>query len=151
MANGIKVDGVELYADWLSNGFRFTFIRGGLQSLPSYRGEDDVVPEASGRDPGVWIADIREVALHGIVAGTSLTNFRSRADTLLGIMDVTDPVNIVAYPPHFGLSTGEVATLSDCRPQSIEGPDASLLWYEGWEVTLRFVCIGSPPNWVIGS
>ena len=151
MADGIKVGGVEVYADWLTSGLRFTFIRGGLQSLPSYRGEDDVVPGASGRDPGQWTADTRDVVLHGLVAGTSRTNFRTRADTLLAVMDPTSTVTIVAYPPHFGLSTGETATLSSVRPMSITGPDPSANWYEGWEVTLEFVCIDSPPDWVLGT
>lgn len=157
MANGIKVDGTELYADWLTNGFRFTFIRGGLQSLPSYRGEDDVIPQAAGRDPGLWTPDVREVVLHGLVAGTGASaqavreSFRTRTDILLGLMDVTTLVDIVAYPPNFGLAAGEVATLPDCRPLAIEGEDASLHWYEGWEISLRFECIASPPDWQIGS
>ena len=151
MANGIILDGLELYGSFTSNGNYFTFIRGGLQSLPTYRGEDDVVPAASGLYAGQWTKDTRDVALHGIVTGTSRTNFRSRADSLIAAMDPASLITISVYPPHFGLSTGEVATLSNVRPQRIIGGDPSDKWYEGWEVTLELVCIDSPPDWVIGS
>lgn len=149
MADGLKIDGLEVFADFDTNGLGFIITRGGLQSLATFVGEDDEVVGASGREPGEWIADVREVAMHGMVVGTSRENFRTRAAALLAKMDPATLVDLVAYPPLFGLSTGETATLSDCRPLSIEGVDPSALWYEGWEVTLRFQCIGSPPDWVI--
>jgi hypothetical protein len=149
--SGIVLDGLELHSSYTSNGNYFTFIRGGLQSLATYRGEDDIVPEASGRYAGVFTPDTRDVALHGIVVGTSRTNFRSRADSLLAVMDPTELVTIVVHPPHFGLSTGETATLSNVRPLRIVGPEPSDRWYEGWEVTLELVCIDSPPDWVLGT
>lgn len=156
MADGIKIGGLEVAADFASNGLRFTFMRGGLQSLATFVGEDDDVPLAAGKDPGQWRASYRDVALHGIVVGTGSTaqavreSFRSRAQALLNVMDPATPVSIVAYPPHFGLGTNDSATLASCRPMSIDGPDpAVLLWYEGWEVTLHLRCIDSPPDWAV--
>jgi hypothetical protein len=147
---GIVLDGLELQS-LETNGTWFWFTRGGLQSLPEYRGEDDIVPGASGRDPGQWQKDTREIALHGWVFGTSRTNFRSRADALLATMDVNSLVTVVVHPPNFGLSTGETATLSNVRPLRIVAAEPSDLWYEGWEVTLELSCIDSPPDWVLGS
>jgi hypothetical protein len=151
VANGIILDGLEIQGSFSSNGLYFWFTGGGLQSIPTYRGEDDVIPQASGRDPGLWTPDVREVSLHGWVAGTSRENFRTRADALLATMDVDSLTTIVVHPPNFGLSTGEVATLSQVRPQRLVAADPSVHWYEGWEVTLEFVCIDSPPDWVLGT
>ena len=139
-----------------SNGTYFEFIRGGLQSLASFRGEDDIIPSAAGRDPGQWIADFREVGIHGIVAGTGGSqagreSFATRSAALISEMDPTTLTTITVTAPDFGLGVGEVATLSNVRPQRIVGPDPSTLGYEGWEVTLELVCIDSPPDWVIGS
>jgi hypothetical protein len=158
MADGIKIDGLEVFADFASNGLRFTFTAGGLQSIAAYVGSDDDIPYATGQDPGEWRAVYRDVSLHGIVQGTGSTaqaireSFKTRADALLAKMDPTDLHDIVAYPPHFGLATGTNATLTDCRPLSLLGPDPSeLAWYEAWEVTLNFRCISSPPEWVEGT
>lgn len=155
MADGLKIDTLEVFADHATSGLRFTVTRGGPQSLPSYVGTDDAVLRASGRRPGLWLPDTREVAMHGIVQGTGSTaqaireSFASRSAALIAKMDVATLVTLTAYPPFFGLATGTTATLTNCRPQGIDGIDPVDLWFEGWEVTLRFLCIKSPPNWAI--
>lgn len=149
MTDGIKIASLEVQGSFTSNGLRFHFIRGGDQSLASFRGEDDIIPAAAGRYPGQWIADTRDVALHGVVAGTSRENFRTNAAALLAVMDPSTLVTITAYPPNFGLGAGDTATLANCRPMRIVGADPSDLWYEGWELTLEFVCIDSPPDWSV--
>ena len=146
---GIVIDGLEVQTSFASNGLRFHFIRGGLQSLATFVGEDDDIPLASGMDPGAWRASYREIALHGIVTGTSRENFRANAAALIAKMNPATLVDVVAHPPNFGLSAGTTATLSDCRPMSIDGPDPSDFWYEGWQVTLHLRCIASPPDWVV--
>lgn len=156
MADGIKIGSQEVFADFATNGLRFTFREGGLQSLPTYRGEDDIVPEAAGREAGSWIADTRELKLHGFVQGDGATaqlireSFRTRFNLLLAVMDVATLVTVTVYPEHFGLATGTTATLTNCRPQRIVGPDpGELAWYEAWEGDLTLMCIKSPPTWVI--
>lgn len=156
MANGIKIGSQEVYADFTSNGIYCTFRSGGLQSLATYRGEDDVVPEASGRAAGAWIADVREVALRCFIQGSGSTpedvreSFAARFALVLAVMNPASLVTITAYPPIFGLATGDVATLADCRPMRILGPDpADLAWYEAWQGELQLTCIKSPPNWEI--
>lgn len=144
MADGIKLDGLELQADFASSGYIFHFQRGGLQSLPTFRGEDDVIPEAAGREPGEYIADSLEIVLHGFIAGAGATaqarreSFRTRAAALIAKMDPSTLVDLVVYPPNFGLATGQTATITNVRPLRIGGPDPSVLGYEGWEVTLEF-------------
>ena len=38
---GITIGGLEVQSSFASNGLRFHFIRGGLQSLATFVGEDD--------------------------------------------------------------------------------------------------------------
>lgn len=155
MSDGIKIDGLEVFAAFSSNGLRFTFSAGGLQSIATFVGEDDDVPLADGMDPGQWRASFRDIALHGFVAGSGSSaqavreSFRTASGLLIAKMDPATLVDVVVYPPHFGLGEGDTATLSNCRPMSIDAPEPSDLWYEGWEVTLRLRCIDSPPDWVI--
>lgn len=156
MANGIKIGSQEVFADFASNGLRFTFRDGGLQSLATYRGGDDIVPEAAGRAAGVWIPDTRDLKLRGLIQGDGASaqaireSFRTRFASLLAVMDPSVLVTVTVYPDHFGLATGTTATLTNCRPMRIIGPDpAELAWYEAWEGELQLTCIKSPPNWVV--
>lgn len=155
MADGIKLNALEVQADFATSGLRFTFASGGRQSLATFRGEDDVVPEAAGRSPGQFIADMRELSLHGFVMGigsdaqTNREAFATAFQSLLDVMVPTDLITITVYPPNFGLAVGMVATLLNVRPQRILGPDPARLWYEGWQGTLELVCIDSPPDWVV--
>lgn len=155
MADGIKLGFVELQADFASNGLYFSFASGGLQSLATYRGEDDVMPEARGRYPGNFMVDQREVSLHGFVRGDGADaqalreSFRANFDILLNQMQPNTLVTITVFPPNFGLAVGYMAALASCRPQRIVGPEPTQLWYEGWEGTLELVCIDSPPEWVV--
>lgn len=153
---GLVIATLEVQDAIATNGLRFSVIRGGPQSLAKYRGEDDIVPEAAGRDPGQWIADTREVVLHGIVVGDGATaadvqsSFRTRFAALMAVFVPTTLVTLTAHPPNFGLASGTTATLTSCRPMEVLGPEPSeRLWYEGWEGSLRFECIKSPPDWVI--
>lgn len=149
MADGILLDGLEIQGDFAGNGLRFTFASGGLQSKPSYRGEDDTVPSARGRAAGQWIQDVRDVALRGIVTGTSRPDFRANAQALIDVMRPSSLIDIEVHPPNFGLSVGEVATLANCRPLGIDGGDPSPMWYEGWEITLRLRAL--TPTWSVSS
>lgn len=156
MADGIKIDGLEVFADFTTSGLRFTFRAGGLQSLATWVGEDDDVPLADGMAEGKWRSPYRDVSLHGLVTGTGSTaqavreSFRTRSGLLLAKMVPSDLHDIVVYAPHFGLGETDTATLSNCRPMSVDAPDpGELAWYEAWEVTLNFRCIDSPPEWVI--
>lgn len=149
MSDGLKVASLEVQGAFDTNGLRFTVIRGGPQSLADFRGEDDIIPEASGRDPGQFISDTRDLVLHGLVAGTSRENFAANFAALLAVMNPTTLITVTGYPPNFGLSSGTTAVLANVRPLRITGPEPSDLWYEGWEGNLELVCIDSPPDWTI--
>jgi hypothetical protein len=153
VADNLLLDDLEI-GDLYVNGMRFTCSLGGPQSLASWRGEDDVVPKASGRDAGLWTPDFRDVAFHGIVQGDGYEaqdireSFATRAALLVAKMQPDQLLTISAFNPHFGLAEGFMRTLANVRPQRITGPDpAELFWYEAWEITIELTCIDSPPDW----
>lgn len=155
MANGLKIDGLEVFADVTTNGLLFKITRGGLLSIPTYVGEHEEVIGASGREPGEFIPDTLEVAMFGSVTSAGNTeqesreSFNTRATALLAKLDPATLITIVAYPPFFGLAVGKIATLTNVQPLGFEGQEPTEMWYEGWELTLRFLCIASPPAWVV--
>lgn len=148
---GILLDGLELQDE--AGGYWFDFIEGGPDDPPAFVGEDDVIPGASGMDPGGWTIGTRSLRIHGVVWGDGATlqllrqSYRSRMDALVAKMQTTDLHDVVAHPPNFGLTIGTTATLSDVRPMRIVGPPA--LQEVKREITLELVSIASPPSWVI--
>ncbi len=148
--SGIVLDGLELQN--ISGGYWFEVRSGGPDDLSTYRGEDDVIPEASGRDAGAWISDTRDLTMYGIVFGTGSTpreSFRTNMDALIAKMDPTGTISIVVHPPNFGLGTGDTATLASVRPMRITGP--SVVGHEVREMTLELTCIDSPPDWSVAA
>ena len=147
----IKIDGLEICD--LSAGYWSEIILGGPDDLATYRGEDDVVPEASGMDPGLWVAESRILRIQTLIVGDGATgtlaaqSYRSRADALAAKMDPASTISVVVYAPLFGLSSGQTATLAGCRPQNITGAPA--MGDQGRLVVLELKSIASPPNWVI--
>ena len=144
--SGIVLDGLELQD--IAGGYWFEVRSGGPDDLATHRGEDDVIPEASGRDPGAWISDTRDLTLFGVVFGTGSSpreSYRANMDALLAKMDPTGTISIVVHPPNFGLGTGDTATLAAVRPLRVTGPSA--VGHEVRQMTLELVCIDSPPEW----
>ena len=145
----LTLDGLELQDQ--SAGIWLDIVDGGLDSIPSYRGEDDVIPQASGRDPGLWTADVRTVKLYGTVWGNGATAairraaYRAKVDQLVAKMDVATLVDLVAHGPNEGIAIGQSSTLADCRPDTwLPGPPHGWEWRE---FTLTLVSIASPPTW----
>lgn len=129
-------------------------VEGDPDEPPMYVGEDDEVVGATGREPGEWLADIREPVLLIHVWGVGATvaarqaAYRAKVDSLRGKMNAENLIALVAHPPNFGLSAGQTATLSDLRFFGVKiGPT------RGWEgartFEVRYECIDSPPEWVI--
>lgn len=147
----ITIGGLEICD--LSAGYWSEVILGGPDDIAEYRGEDDVVPEASGRDAGTWIADTRILRIQTIVFGTGSTasaaaeSYRTRMDALVLKMKPSSTVAVVVYAPLFGLASGTTATLSDCRPQNITGAPAGGDQFR--QVVLELKSIDSPPDWVV--
>lgn len=123
----------------------------GFNEPAEVRGEDDVVPEASGRAEGAWIEDQRTIILEGHVEGTGATleerqqSWRTASDSLRTIMDRTaSPGALVMGPPDHGVDA-EWSINARCV-SAIPGPILNAWTFQRWSFEL--VCIDSPPEWV---
>ena len=148
----LVLDGLELQD--VAAGIWFDVVAGDPDQLPVYVGEDDAVVGATGREPGEWIEDIREVKLFGHVWGVGVdaaarrAAYRAKVDALNAKLAAGNLIDLVGHPPNFGIGVGETATLSDLRPLgSTPGP------VRGWDGARSFElileCIASPPQWVV--
>jgi hypothetical protein len=112
---------------------------GGIQT----RGEDVIIPSASGRWARNRIADLRVVRLHGFVFGTTEALHRTNMNTVMTALDVTaDPANLVIHTPLYGVPSGTrtiSARVVDVRIVAM-APMVS-------EIDAELHAIASPPNW----
>jgi hypothetical protein len=114
-----------------TNGLLFEFRDGQPSRIPTYRGTDDVIPQASGMYAGQWTADTRELRLYGVVIGTGATSALQQAVT-------------ISTTGEFGAAS---ASLTSCRPMRIVTEFEFAAIY--WQGFLEFTCIKSPPNWAV--
>lgn len=118
------------------------------------RGEDDVIPEASGRDAGVWTADTRTIRLHGHVKGIGSTlvarqqSFNTTMATLMGKLDTTaSPAALVVSGPYMGLATSPSTATKSINVRCVNvvvGPITGLYYAT---IDAELVSIDSPPDW----
>jgi hypothetical protein len=125
------------------------------------RGEDDVMPGAAGREPGIRRADVRHLIIEGHVRGTGATpaaralSWRIATDALAAILDRTlapgdlevgpaAPAQFPSAAAYLGLTVDRV--LTGVRVENfMAGPVQSHMSYQAWSIEL--VSIASPPNW----
>ncbi|MCA1570846.1 MAG: hypothetical protein LC798_11115 [Chloroflexi bacterium] len=108
------------------------------------RGEDDIIPGASGRQARPRLADRRIIRLHGFVLGTDEENHRSVQDALNTLFDPTlssDALTVAS--PYMGLASG-TATIQ-ARVVSYTPVEVVPLLVTEWDIELE--AIGSPPDW----
>ena len=91
--------------------------RSGLDANPTVRGEDAVIPGLAGQVARTRIADTLAVTLHGIVWGTSGTEYRTRMASLRAIFSPTvSPFSLTIHPDAVGnggrVASGTTATLN---------------------------------------
>lgn len=135
----------------LNNGYWFEIREGGLDAVPTVRGEDTVIPGRSGQVARSRIADTLPVTLHGFVWGASGTQYRTRMAALRAIFSPTAlPFSLTIHPDAVGnggrVGTGTTATLN-VRCLRFTGPAA--VGDQVREFEIECVCIDSPPQWVI--
>ena len=152
----LVLDGLELQD--LAAGIWFDVVGGDPDVPPLYVGEDDEVVGASGREPGEWIADIREVKLFGHVRGVGATTalrraaYRAKVAALVAKMDATALIDLVAHGSatmsNFGLAVGQTATLSDLRFVGVT-PGPTRGWEGDRSFEITYECIDSDLTWDI--
>jgi hypothetical protein len=132
----------------------------GYGEPPLVRGEDDVIPQASGRDPGARTKDVYRFVLQGHVRGTGTDpeqralSWRTATDALMALMDFSlDPGTVEVGPaapaqfpdsaPYLGL-TGDRELNARCVSM-VRGPVQAHMSFQTW--SFEMVCIDSPPEW----
>jgi hypothetical protein len=118
------------------------------------RGEDDIVPGASGRSEGEWQRDVRRIQLEGHVRGFGATreerssDWRANTDALMAVMQMHDAPGLVeVIGPYLGIPTGDTHFLNARCIRVLPGPVTNRMSYQAWSFTLE--CIDSPPEWQI--
>ena len=154
MANFVA-DTLELQD--LSAGYWGTISQGGLDSAPSVRGEDTIVPGLAGRIARDRVSDLLPIVVHMLVTGEGASHdavresYLSRMTALRAIFDPTaDPFSLTIHPTARAvggkIGTGETATLT-VRFLRFTGPPA--IGDEVREFDIECECVDSPPAWVI--
>jgi hypothetical protein len=119
---------------------------------PEVRGEDIVVPSASGRTVGTRVADRLLIPLRGWVGGQGgsgdgdRADFLSSWDTLGAVFDPTvAPASLVVYGPLEGVASGKKRTITArfLSALPIGGIPGVVMEYD-----VQMEAVGSPPVWV---
>lgn len=140
-----------------TNGYMGTISAGGLDSIPTVRGEDDIVPGASGRVTRTRVGDSLPVVIHMLVMGSGSTHdaiaesYLTRMTALKDVFDPTaDPFTLTIHPTAKAVggkvASGKTATIK-VRCLRFVGPPA--IGDEVREFDIECESVDSPPVWVI--
>ena len=126
----------------------------GLWVPASVRGEDDVVPEAAGQEPGARIRDFLDIPLEGWVAGGGADREERSEDwltntaALKAVMELyLDPGLLEVDGPYLGIPAGATYELNARVIRAIPGVITNRMSFQSWSFQLR--CIDSPPEWTL--
>ena len=116
------------------------------------RGDDDVIPGASGRREQSRQKDRLILRLEGWVKGTGTTlldrqkSWRTNTDALLALMDFTlASGNLVISDNYLGLADATTKTISCKCINYVPGPIQAAGTLQRWSFDLE--CVASPPVW----
>ena len=105
---------------------------------------ETVIPGKSGQIEETAVVDKRIIRLHGVVIGSSESNWNTVRGELEAIFDPSLAAgNLVVTSPYLGLASG-TKTLS-ARVDSIRTTERVHALVTEYDVVLN--AIGSPPNW----
>ena len=122
----------------------------GYNEPADVRGEDDVIPEAAGREEGEWIEDVRYLTLDIKIEGTGATladrqaSWRTASDTLRGLLSKTTIREHIMGPPDHGLDSSW--SINARCVNVMPGPILNQWTLQKWSAV--YVSIDSPPEWV---
>lgn len=118
------------------------------------RGEDDVVPEAAGQEPGARIRDYLDIPLEGWVAGGGASrqerseDWFDRTQALKAVMELyLSPGLLEVDGPYLGIPIGATYELNARVIRAIPGMITNRMSFQSWSFQLR--CIDSPPEWAL--
>lgn len=138
---GTSIQGTNIHLDIVSGYFDPAFVRG----------EDDVIPGASGRREQSRQKDRRVVRLEGWVKGTGSTlanrqaSFNTNMNTLMGLLAYTSASgNLVVSATTMGLAAGTKTLSCKCINIVLGKPEAG---YTFQRISVDLESIASPPDW----
>ena len=121
----------------------FSIVEGWKDGV-AVRVPETVIPGKSGQVEETAVVDKRVVRLHGLVLGTSETNWNTVRGELEAIFDPSlAAANLIVTSPYLGLASG-TKTLS-ARVESVRTTEQVDALVTEYDVILN--AIGSPPDW----
>lgn len=131
----------------------FDVVAGGLHDLPDSKGENAEIAQKAGADPLPFLDRQMLITVPGYVAGVGLTpgarrtSFRAQMDALrVQLPSAGTMVILKAYPPNFGLSGTEVASITAQLQRFKMLPP---LGWEHQDLTFELLCISDPVAWTV--
>lgn len=113
----------------------------GYSEPATVRGEDTIVPSIAGRVVRDRVKDVRRIVLEGYVIGTSASDWRSKTDTLMSVMDPSDnPATLTVKSGYLGVGSDKTisARVVNIMPGPITGS-----YFQTWSIELESV----DPDW----
>lgn len=112
----------------------------GYSEPANVRGVDTIIPALAGRTARNRVRDTRRIVLEGYVVGTSASDWRSKTDTLMGVMDSLTEENLVIADSYLGVSgTKTIAT----RVVNLVGGPIVAMRFQTWSIEMESVA----PDW----
>ena len=122
----------------------------GFDDEAEVRGEDDIVPEASGQDIQPRIKNKRVVELRGYVLGTGANlaaqqaSYRTNINTLRGLLDPLQAAGaLVVTAPYMGLA----ASTKTLNVRYLGAMWGDIVMMKFRRVSIKLICVDSPPEW----
>lgn len=144
MADDLTLGGtsIRVAAAKTSGSGIFLDLVSGYAEPAQTRGEDSVVPSIAGRVIRDRVKDYRRIVLEGFVAGTSASDWRSKTDSLMGLLSGTyaSGSNLVIANAYLG--TGSTKTIKVRMVNIIGGPIFAER-FQTWSIELESVA----PDW----
>jgi hypothetical protein len=145
-------DGSSFHELRRADGSVHSWIRRGFYGPPEYRGEDDVIPGAAGFDVGEWEKAQRIIEIGQQIKGSGATEaaaqaaFLVLADELRVLYESTYPTprELRVHTPLYGIASG----YRKCNVRWLNSIESDPIGGFQQVLTVRFICIDSPPDWV---
>lgn len=110
----------------------------GYSEPAAARGIDTVIPGAEGRTARNRVSDVRRIVLEGRVLGSSVSDWRTKTDTLMALCDPAhDPMDLIIADSYLGV--GSTKTISVRVVNCVGGEPMYAIGTQFWSIELESV------------
>lgn len=107
------------------------------------RGSDSVVTGTNGRIPRDRVKDVRRIVLVGQVMGTSIADWATNTQTLMGLLHPIDACTIAINDSYLGVGSGQSI---ECRAVNVvPGPIVIGVPHQTWSI--EFEAVTNDTDW----